>query len=418
MAINRKRENIRKERDINCCIASFIVLDTDCSQSLDENELQMLFQTLSINHELKHELNLEEYINLMLKQQLRIKSNVFLNQFQAYLECKVYCNPMYNVAVLFISFVPVVISIAFLHLDNIETRSLNGLLAFAYAYSLVDICLKIYAFGIPENSKSWQLWNYKYFHLDRCNNSPFIEWCLYSQKLRGFDKYGYLSLIHLDRNDIKFCKRYLKDVKGHIAAKYANQTLWDRQCEMLANCFDFVVMFASFFGVCLETLRYMTIDDYQFMNKARFWLVLPIARLFTLLDMNRFVSYELINVVFGLLHILLFVGLFIIIWARVGVVLFHDKTYVVLDDIFPTEAATSFNTLEEGVRALLQVMIGDSWGDILYVNILATSFSHVYYFVFYVLVITLLIVNIIVALILKGVDQIQNQVKQSGRTHH
>ena len=439
-----KRDSIQKETSTNCCIASFILLDTDCSETLEKREVGNLFQILGINHNISddsdinktNQLSLTEYTELMLKHPVdkaKSKLNVFVNQFQAYLECKIYCNPMWNIFTLLFAVVPAVLCVAFYELANMPNNTLNTILVLTYCWHILDIVLKIYAFGIPEHTKAWQLWNYKFFHLDKCRNSPFVEWCLYSQNRIGIDKYGYLSLIYLSRRDIKFCTLYLKGGKNnnqnnnqnnnnnnnkdnykHIIAKYGDETIWDRECETITNRFDFVIMFTSFIWICVAYANGDSSNFIEFVatsSSARFWLVMPICRIFTLLDRIKFISYTLISVVLELYHILLFATLFIIIWARIGVTLFYEKTDVVLAESFDTEVIASFDSLGDGVKSLIQVMIGDSWGDILYVNILATGSSYVFYFVIFVLVITLFIVNIIVALILKGVDYIQNQVR-------
>ena len=423
-----KRDSIEKETNTNCCIASFILLDTDCSETLEKREVGNLFQILGINHNISddsdinktNQLSLSEYTELLLKHPVhkaKSKLNVFINQFQAYLECKVYCNPMWNILTLLFAVVPALFCVAFYQLANMPNNILNTILVVTYCWHMLDIGFKVYAFGIPEHTKAWQLWNYKFFHLDKCRNSPFVEWCLYSQNRIGIDKYGYLSLIYLSRRDIKFCKENLKNNKDtykHIIAKYSDETIRDRQCETIANRFDFLIMFTSCIWICVGYANAAESNFIKFVamsNSARFWLVMPICRIFTLLDTIRFISYTLISVVLELYHILLFAALFIIIWARIGVTLFSEKTDVVLPESFDTEVIASFDSLGDGVKSLIQVMIGDSWGDILYVNILATETSYVFYFVIFVLVITLFIVNIIVALILKGVDHIQNQVR-------
>ena len=430
--LTQLRMKIKTENAINCICAAFIMLDIDSSNSISKSELKDIFELLVIddpdaterfNIRNSNELELSEFVELMLNQHLVSKCDVITNRQQAYLECKVFSNPNYNVMFVLVIVTPVIMFGALYGLSDIPSEQSVFIMAITFCCCIIDVILKIYAFGIPKHlkwyEKLYQLGKFRYFNLNQCNNPPFVQWCIYNNiHNEGNDNYKYnthnahitsndLLLIYLNSNDLQFCETYLKH--NYINLKeIANGA---RQLQVISNYFDFI---SALVGICGLIYYFIAVFVYNYSDddllvSLRAVLLLPVlCRLFTLISINRRLGYQLIVVVGQWFDILLFAFLYIIIWARIGVTLFGGQSKVVLQDIYQTQVDANFDTLDAAVLSLLQMTIGNSWGEILYRNILATGMIYVMYFIIFVLIITVFIVNIFVALVLQGVQNLQH----------
>ena len=68
-------------------------------------------------------------------------------------------------------------------------------------------------------------------------------------------------------------------------------------------------------------------------------------------------------------------NLFIYGYARIGCTLFGDnKTDIVIDEMYDQSSniKKNFNNLYFSMLALLQLMVGEAWHEIMYFNVIAT----------------------------------------------
>ena len=375
---------------------------------MTRNEFEDLFlfteMSAIIKFENKKELSLQEYIDTINSEQLILFDEesdqiIITNRLQAYLECKVVKNPMYRWCSLLLCIVPMLGASLLYGLSTVDAETLNGFVIFGYIYNLFDVGVKIYAFG-----------GWRYFYYSQYDDPPYVQWCSY-EKQKCKMKSVPMSLNYLNHDDWKWCKQYLSN--NFIDP---NITSWERRYESMVNWFDFILIIISILGIILSLIFMDGGNEmiYNDIGYLRMWLLLPLLRMFVLLKNNKIITFELIKVLSNgnTFNIFIFAVLYIFIWARIGMTLFYGKSDIVLEDIYNTDANTGFDSLTKSILLLVQIMIGDSWGDIMYVNVLATSISSVYYFVIFVLIITLFIVNIVIGLILAGVDAIEEQIKQ------
>ena len=210
------------------------------------------------------------------------------------------------------------------------------------------------------------------------------------------------ALNYLTHEDWKWCDENLTD--NYIADD--TYTIWSRRRDMVANWFDFLVVFFS----CCGVFYYVIIDANR--EVVTIWLQLPLLRLFTLIESNLEIGFELVTVANKSFAVVIIAVIYLFIWSRIGVALFYGSTDVVLEDIYDSNANVSFNSLLESILTLVQIMIGESWDEIMYVNVLATQSVNVVYFLIYVLILTLFMVHIVIGLILAGMNSVKKQMRQ------
>ena len=99
-------------------------------------------------------------------------------------------------------------------------------------------------------------------------------------------------------------------------------------------------------------------------------------------------------------------------YARVGCTLFGDnKTDVVTQGVYDQADAikTNFNSLSYSMLALLQLMVGEGWHELLYYNVIATHQAASFYFIGYITAVTIIISNVFVGLFLADIDELTTE---------
>ena len=74
----------------------------------------------------------------------------------------------------------------------------------------------------------------------------------------------------------------------------------------------------------------------------------------------------------------------------------------------------------------MQLMVGEGWHEIMYLNMIATRIEYSAYFILYIIFVTLIISNIFVGLFLSEIEELDNEQSQDelltqyrdGRHHH
>ena len=436
------------EMKTNAILASFILIDIDKNETISKDEFEQIFDLrdvesiapnlMNLNNSNSHskyskQLSLPDYVDAMLTERLicdRESDTILTNKFQSYLECKWINNPIHRWCGLLFGIMPGVVAGASFGLDPINDTVLTCLMIFSFVYNLFDILIKMYALGgTPLSQKHMynvNIFNIRYFNYAKYDDPPFVQWCEYQKKLEKTKSKTAsnnnnintrlsvsvpVSLSYLNHNDWIWCNRYLSE--NWVPDE---RELWQRKYDSTSNWFDFCLMFVSSFSVVYILIFAHGIESMESsegIGYLRMWLIVPTLRAITLLKQNAKIFFELSKVVSQgrVVDIFIFVFLFVIIWARIGVTLFYGISKRVPEEVYSSDANTSFDSLTQAVLALVQISIGDSWGDIMYVNVIAAnSFSYIWYFAFFVLVITLLFINIVIGIILTGVDTLENKM--------
>merc|ERR1719361_412905 len=141
-----------------------------------------------------------------------------------------------------------------------------------------------------------------------------------------------------------------------------------------------------------------------------FFLIAVLVRMFTVLPSNRELLYVVSSVLRQFIEVLLFLILFIYLWARIGCTSFGDqKTDIVLDEIYePADGmVATFDNLPYAMLALIQLMIGEGWHEVMYTNTIATNDGAALYFIIYIMMVSIIIANVFVSLLLANVDELQ-----------
>ena len=448
--VNQMRHKRKRETRITAIIASFIMLDIDENQLLSKNQFDRLFRWKDLTSFYIYlsktqkcdsaDLSLDNYINAILTKRLsfNIDDNIVVsNRWQAYVECKIIRNPWFGWCSLIVGIFPAMLGglLNGVSMANISPLLLKVLFYWTFMYNTIEIAIKIWAFG----NIGW--FKFRYFNLIKYEDPPFVQWCTFNNMQKNMtrslsgasiakkssytkvknsqlsspllqksvsesdddcdekNKYTPPALRYLTYEDWVWCEENL--TKNFIAGD--NSTIWTRKREIVANWFDFVVVAFSILGV----LYHVIVDDYY---DSTIFLQLPLLRLFTLIESNLQIGFEIIMVANKSFAVIMVAILYLFIWARIGVSLFYQKTDVVLTDY---DSDVTFDSLHEGISTLVQIMIGEAWDEIMHVNVLATGDIYCIYFVIYVLIITLFIVNIVTGLILAGMDSVKKQMMQA-----
>ena len=456
-----KRFNKTIETKSNAIIASFIILDIDNSETMSKTEFEQIFalrdvEAIAPNLSLtgKTELSLPNYVDAMLTERLVCDTEreiILTSKLQSYLECKWIHNSINRWFALLFGIMPALVAGLMHGLGPVPDHVLVVLMVFSYCYNLCDVVIKMYAlggapfmpvvnvkisaimYGVDKRDgcfykglrflNKFNLFRIRYFNYADYDDPPYVQWCEYQKKLDEMSKKRNLgengkfnvgqipvSLFYLDHSDWKWCHQYLSD----NSIPY-ERSLWQRKYDSRSNWFDFGIMLISGIFIVINLIWKDGLEslEYQHVGYLRMWLLAPLLRALVLLKRNKIMFYELTTVISlgTVVDIFVFMFIYIFIWARLGVTLFYGLSANVPEVIYSSDANTAFDSLLEAILALLQVTIGDSWGDIMYINVIAANdFVYIWYFASFVLVITLLVVNIIIGIILTGVDTLENQM--------
>ena len=441
------------------------MLDIDENQLLSKNEFEHLFRWKDLTsfyiylsktqEESDLDLTLDDYIKAMLTNRLafNIDSNIVLsNRWQGYVECKIIRNPWFGWCSLIVGILPGMLGGLLNGLWYIPSWLLNVLFYWTFVYNVIEIMIKIWAYG----NIGW--FKFRYLNLIQYEDPPFVQWCaFYNDKQENMKRsrsggvanrglrrrssnnsnhsnnnnqlplpqlqlthstsvseymndndainplYIPRALNYLTHEDWEWCESNL--CKNFIGGD--NYTIWRRKKDMVANWFDFLVMTFSILGVFFQGV---IIGDYY---DVTIFLQLPLLRLFTLIESNLQIGFEIITVANKSYAVIMVAVLFLFIWSRIGVSLFYEKTDVVLEDIYDYDANITFDSLGQGILTLLQIMIGEAWDEIMDTNVLATRSVYSIYFLIYVLIMTLFIVHIVTGLILAGMNSVKKQMMQA-----
>jgi hypothetical protein len=194
----------------------------------------------------------------------------------------------------------------------------------------------------------------------------------------------------------------------------------DSSWVMMGNRFDAAVVYgtAVVFVVLYPTYydQHHLPDDGTFSSASvglHFILTVPLLRLFSLLERVRYLIFTLVRLIPRFTSV--FIVLLIVSWvyAIVGVQLMSGKFRRVLQDSAP---GGSFDSLREAFLTLFQMLIGESWDELMYAGIdVSHSFAVAFYFMSFIIIVTMLFTNLIVGIVL---DAFSETVKRRESDQH
>lgn len=143
-------------------------------------------------------------------------------------------------------------------------------------------------------------------------------------------------------------------------------------------------------------------------------MVLPIARMFSVVESTR-------GLVFGLAHVLptclsLFIVLLVVCYAYalVGLLLFQGRLDKLPSSIYANQG-TNFNTMPDAMLTVLQLTNGEGWDQVMFATVDAVnSLWPVLYFLSFSLCVMILFSNIVVGVIIDAFHQLQHSVTHGG----
>eukprot|EP00736_Rhodelphis_marinus_P006538 Rmarinus@m.25199 len=183
-----------------------------------------------------------------------------------------------------------------------------------------------------------------------------------------------------------------------ISAFWDGDGLEGRRFQKEANRVDLIIVSATLLCYVIDRLDHGSIM-LEGADPRHFIVAIPVLRIFTVFQVARNLTVGLAYSLAGMtaLFILLFVVIYIS--AALGVIAFAGA-FTYLPYTVYTMPAANFDSLEEAVTTLFQLMGGESWSDTMYAAVDATStlFTAVY-FIAYIIIITLLFVNLFIGVV-------------------
>ena len=367
-------------------------------------------------------LTLKNFVGLMLNFLMHSKEKevetINTNKWQARLECNLFRQGWMQYVTLFCAILPglTVASMYGLFEENTtEIKILDTILTASFVYNILEIGLKMYAFGwklhvTPRYNTTNQFqcfewpWKYRlrYFHFDFFRDPPLVAYkCEHHKMMNDF--------VFISNSDRKWADKYLNACP--------KLTIVEKKKVSIVLEFDFAVCMIGLIGLIYQIGYYVILNGFEqsgdinsFEFKSiRLWLEIPLLRLFTIIA-NRRLVFIFVTVVWQLSSIIIVSLLITYIFACIGFWSFHGKSKLVTSTIYETTTDANFDNLLQSLLALMQIFIGEGWHDVLFLNVLTANFPYLaaLYFVAYVVVITIILNSIFIGAVLAGVKQMSN----------
>lgn len=396
------------------------MLDFDGNQSIDPEEFEYLvscsvlidkdklFKAFDGNED--SELDIYEFVHCLLKESLRSKilstQNVPQFQCQSLLECNVLRHKDYNIYCFVFLVLPVIgISVAkgFRHRGSEDV--MDTFIFVFFIANCFEIVFRAVCYG-PR--RFWDLLKYP--------NPKFVAAAIQKYKMESIKQE---TETVVDSADTAFSSMRLTSQQRLWANRNLSPvrplSILERTTSTLMNRAEVIVHFACLLAYYLLKIVFFANDhraDFSNEYMLTFLQIATLMRIFTLIPANRKLCCVVFSVAPQFSAVIGFLALFIYVWARIGCTAFgDDKKDIVIDEIY--EAAdgmvANFNSLPSAVLALIQLMIGEGWHEIMYTNTIATNAWGSMYFIVYILMVAIIIANIFVGLLLANIDELQQQ---------
>lgn len=241
----------------------------------------------------------------------------------------------------------------------------------------------------------------RYFDLIIYKTPPLVQQATYEWTLRR----GIKSDDDMDDQIVKLSiaeKQWVTDNLFPVKP----QTLWQKRTLSQIHRAEWWLIWLSLIGMILS-LSIEVLEGYYYL-----WIQLYLFRLITLVRANQRLIALIFTIIPHTLNILAFLFIFMFWYARIGCTLFGYKTDYVLEDVYTTNANSTFNTLGSSILTLMQLMIGEGWHEIMYLNMIATRVEYALYFIVYIVFATLIISNVFIGLFLSEIEDLDQEYQQ------
>eukprot|EP01083_Nonionella_stella_P014074 39554_1 len=395
----KRRDHFRKT---NCIIAAFIMLDMNDDLTIDAVELAQLVDKSMLDcathaEAEKDELDLVSFVQYLLRHKFRRKLLAAAvpsqSRMNAFLECNLFRRHWYDAFIFVTLVVPVFVVSILRGLNGVDNETLDSVLFFFFTINWLEINLRWYAFGW---TRFWDIWRYP--------NPNYVVSAInkYRTSSAHLDvlQHPIHATIRLTSNERRWATAYLKETRPLSITEKATLTLMHR--IQLSSIYVTLALYVA----CTRRISEQK-EGYQ----TYFLQFSVLLRTFTLLKTNQKLTYSVFTVFPQFVALIIFLGLYIYAWARLGCALFgDDATAIVIDDVYAPAPGivANFDTIGYSLLCLVQLMVGEGWHEVMYLNVIAsTSFASAAYFMIYITVVTLIISNIFVGLFLAGIDDLQ-----------
>eukprot|EP01083_Nonionella_stella_P070848 189819_1 len=399
----------------NAICAAFCMLDMNNDCDIDCNEFSQLVSSSILLDaaslrpmQSTNSLNIVEFVQHLSAQTFRTSIITHSripqqNKLRAWLECNVIRHRLYSAAVLIVCVMTflMVSLLGGLEVHTLEESFLNYCLYALFALNFAQIHVEVVVIGLQ------RYWD------PQSNPCPphYVAAAMNKYELKH-NKIHSIRIDRLSSSQRAWVSQHLADVRPLSIGEESSKTLINR---LQLSCIWVTV--AIFFAAKMYFYIYYTNDSQQWqaMNEqySMYFLQLGVLlRVFFLIPINRKLIWVIFSVFPQFLSLFAFLGLFMYGYARIGCSLFGDGiTDVVTDQVYPQSAAikAKFNNLPFAMLALLQLMVGEGWHELMYFNVIATHPGAALYFIAYITAVTIIISNVFVGLFLSQIDELSTQ---------
>jgi len=409
----------------NAIIAAFILLDMNGDLDIDSNEFQSLVSSSilvdkdklfdAFDNDGSDGIDINEFVAHLLKQTFRTKimssSVPRQNKMRAWLECNIVRHRLYKTWVLIVL---VLTALMICLVKGVSTSfsesSLNSALYVLFAANLLEIMFVVFVYGIQ-----------RFFDLLKYPNPNYVaaaisKYQANSNSISPGGELDHTEVVRLTSAERTWVLNHLGDVRPLSVLEKSTQTLMNRmQFVVIWSSLALFVLSRLYFATTQDELHFDDADEYrldQQMNErySVYFIQFGILfRMFFLIPSNQKLIYVIFSVFPQFISLFAFLGLFMYAYARVGCTLFGDqRTTVVQDNVYDAASTikTNFDSLPYSMLALLQLMVGEGWHEIMYYNVIATHPLTAFYFVFFIFAVTIIISNVFVGLFLADIDEL------------
>eukprot|EP01083_Nonionella_stella_P165658 551634_1 len=426
-------------RKTNAIIASFVLLDFNGDMDIDRTEFECLITCSVLIEKNKlfnafdgnnsNSLDIYEFVQCLLKQSFRTKvmassAQSIDSKFTAFAECNIFRHREYPLYIFVFLVIPV---IGFSVIKGLSHRfdedKINTLIGVFFLLNMCEIHLRCFCFGCGRfwDRLKYPNPNYVIAAIDQYTsaNSTAASEPTRSKYTAANVAANTIRLTSMERNWV--CK-HLREVRPLSILEKSTQTLINR-IELVSFwfCFAAWAIMQTVFELH-QSMGYY--DDPTYGNDGvevhklndrycLYFLQLAVMlRIFTVVPSNQQLIYIIFQVFPDFVALFVFLGLYIYSWARIGCTLFGDnKTDIVLPEIYEPAAdmVANFDSLSYAILALIQLMIGEGWHEVMYFNTIGTNQFNSLYFIIYITVCSLIIANVFVGLFLADIDELTQQ---------
>ncbi len=322
------------------------------------------------------------------------------NKVQAWLECNVFRRYRMHIIILILFVIPIACISLLQNLKNINNNIFDIILLFCFLLNFIEIHIRWFAFGLR-----------RFFDLKRYPNPPYVAAAIskYSKRAVATDDLSSDDLIiRLSSSQRNWAVHHLRDTRP--------LSTLDKSTLSIIHRIEFTVIWFTFLFFLIMTLLFertqLTKFNKHLSGYQRYFLQFGILiRIFTLLRSNQKIIYVVFTVFTAFASLFAFLLLFIYTFARIGCTLFDRQFSIVINDIYPIAESiiASFDNTATAMLTLLQLMIGEGWHEVMYLNVLSTNLFYAVYFIVYILIVTIIISNVFVGLFLSDVDKLTKQ---------